>query len=361
MAKVIFYSWQSDTTGNKTFLNALLERFVQENSDYTLESAERDPQGADDISHVILDKISNCDYIVSDVTIINPEDKDIASKRLTSNPNVLYELGYATGLGKRRVIIANEKFVAASKDLPFDIRNRRMILKKFDKKNVERIYRELAYALKMEDRVDASSVDEVVHDIIQAKIRIHNPEVAMEVSGHDLMVRELGYHLEFLPNKLPMIKRTFDKYPRVYELVEEYLERMVSFSKLYATLGPESHHERLESLRKVNSSLDELITVLVDEKLVIKKDLSQAREDYLETLNTWLKRIDNESNLDLQAFYKYCDGVELYYNLKLYTGTEDNKLYEILVQLQKLRGKYTLDHDIQTVKEEIRRIQAADE
>lgn len=357
MPKVIFYSWQSDIAGNKSFLNDLLERFVLENSDYKLESAEREPQGADDIAQVILDRIEKCDYIVSDVTIINPKDKDVKGTRLTSNPNVLYELGYATGLKKRRVIIANERFVPASKELPFDIRNRRMILKKFEKKNVERIYKELEYALKMEDQVEASKVDDVVHDIIQAKIRVHNPEIAMEIASHDLIVRELGYHLEFLPKKLPGIKRAFHKHPRVYELIEAYLNEMVSFSNLYATLGPESHQERLEALEKINAYLDELIDALVSEELTARRNLSEQREDYLVTLNAWSEGIDNQPRLDLQAFYKYCDGIQLYYELKIYAHTEDVELYEILTQLQKLRDKHILGHDIDMIKERITQIQ----
>ncbi|KAI8994338.1 hypothetical protein BC832DRAFT_70695 [Gaertneriomyces semiglobifer] len=69
-------------------------------------------------------KIERCSVFVADVSIINNEE----SARRTSNPNVLFETGYAVStVGWESVILAFSKGTGDVGDLPFDIRGRRIL------------------------------------------------------------------------------------------------------------------------------------------------------------------------------------------------------------------------------------------
>ena len=50
--------------------------------------------GWPDITSALFDKIDQCEVFVADITPINGPDSDF---RITPNPNVLLELGYALG------------------------------------------------------------------------------------------------------------------------------------------------------------------------------------------------------------------------------------------------------------------------
>ena len=98
-----------------------------------LEEAMRVDQDTDgvvgwpDITATILSKIEQCEVFIADLTPINGPTSDF---RLTPNPNVLLELGYAlaTGLGRLRIIcVVNSAYLEDGdlKELPFDVRGSR--------------------------------------------------------------------------------------------------------------------------------------------------------------------------------------------------------------------------------------------
>lgn len=83
--------------------------------------------GWPEITSTILDKIERCEVFVADITPVNGPCSDF---RLTPNPNVLFELGYAlaTGMGRTRIIcIVNTSYLPRDdlKELPFDVRGSR--------------------------------------------------------------------------------------------------------------------------------------------------------------------------------------------------------------------------------------------
>jgi hypothetical protein len=116
--KTIFYSWQSDTNGNKPFINDILEEFISTHEGYRLESAERNNENSPEgIDETIIAKIKSSDYFVADISIINPDGEE--KRRLTPNPNVLYELGYASALDNIRIIrVCNGMTCNDTKELP---------------------------------------------------------------------------------------------------------------------------------------------------------------------------------------------------------------------------------------------------
>ena len=134
MTNAIFLSWQSDLGETRNVIRAALDKVVKNlNRDVTLEEALRVDEdtagvaGWPEITQTILEKIEGCEVFISDITPINGPQ---SSFRLTPNPNVLFELGYAlaTGLGRTRIIcVVNASYLPRRdlKEIPFDVRGSR--------------------------------------------------------------------------------------------------------------------------------------------------------------------------------------------------------------------------------------------
>jgi len=128
----IFYSWQSDLPNktNRGFIGDALKKVAKDiHQDDSLQVEpviDRDTQGvvgSPDIANTIFSKIKDCHVFVCDVSIIN-KDSD---RRLTPNPNVLVELGYAVGvLGWERIVLVINTAFGSIESLPFDLRMRRV-------------------------------------------------------------------------------------------------------------------------------------------------------------------------------------------------------------------------------------------
>jgi hypothetical protein len=128
----IFYSWQSDlpNSTNRGFVGQCLDRAIRDlhaEGELAVDPCvDRDTQnvpGSPDIASTIFEKIDACGLFVCDVSIINKG----ATSRLTPNPNVLVELGYAVKtLGWNRVICVFNEASGSILDLPFDLRQRRV-------------------------------------------------------------------------------------------------------------------------------------------------------------------------------------------------------------------------------------------
>ena len=129
---VIFYSWQSDLDGKTTrsFIEDALKRAVKalrkDDSlavEPVIDRDTKDVPGSPDIAKTILEKIGRAQIFVGDVSIINQ-----GAKRLTPNPNVVYELGYARkALGDEHIVMVMNTAYGVQTDLPFDLRQHRAI------------------------------------------------------------------------------------------------------------------------------------------------------------------------------------------------------------------------------------------
>jgi hypothetical protein len=133
----VFYAWQSDRPNNRN------RRFIQEaaseaigrlNAERSCPFLMRIDQGTAgmpglcDIPATILKKIDGADAFLCDLTYIaksTPEDAD-GKARLCSNPNVLYELGYAfKTIGPERIIcVMNQAYGPVANQI-FDLAHRR--------------------------------------------------------------------------------------------------------------------------------------------------------------------------------------------------------------------------------------------
>jgi hypothetical protein len=128
----VFYSWQSVSPNNTN------RGFIQRALEQTLASLRADPMielepvidratdgivGAPDIAKTIFTKIEESAAFVCDISFINPSSEN--NERLTPNPNVLIELGYALrALGEQRIIMVFNAASGPLEQLPFDIRGR---------------------------------------------------------------------------------------------------------------------------------------------------------------------------------------------------------------------------------------------
>lgn len=134
MQRTIFNSWESDLPNNAnwTFIENCIKRSTKElielqpiSINLTLDRATREESGSPDITESIFSKISNSSVFIADISIINCS-KD--NSRKVPNPNVLIELGYAARtLGWEKIICIYNTDFGSFDDLPFDLRNRRIM------------------------------------------------------------------------------------------------------------------------------------------------------------------------------------------------------------------------------------------
>lgn len=133
--KNIFYSWQtdSDPNFNRSFIEDCLKRAIsklnrEDLSNLIIDRDTKNVAGMPDIGHTILEKIANSVVVVADLTLINPATVRRSNERPVSNPNVLFELGYAFGkLGPQTIVGVFNTASGKVEDLPFDLRPKRLM------------------------------------------------------------------------------------------------------------------------------------------------------------------------------------------------------------------------------------------
>lgn len=140
----LFYSWQSDIPADRNYINRRLEQAISRVTGWEVDTAVRNTRGSVDIAATILAKIDECDLFFADIGIINPE----AATRKSPNPNVMYELGYAVAAkGEDNIVLIANRATTNTANLPFDVRNRNIILREFNDRNKETITQEIATIL----------------------------------------------------------------------------------------------------------------------------------------------------------------------------------------------------------------------
>jgi hypothetical protein len=135
MKITIFYSWQSDLPNNtnRGFIESVISKAINDikrQETYELDIClERDTQGtpgSPNIVKTILDRVSKCDIFIADISIVTGDLTKM--QRLSPNPNVLIELGYAISrVGWDRIILFCNEIYGTNEKLPFDIQQHRRI------------------------------------------------------------------------------------------------------------------------------------------------------------------------------------------------------------------------------------------
>lgn len=133
----IFYSWQSDIKKNKNVIQTCIEKAIRDvkknfnkeiNLKINIDRDTRNTSGSPSISSTIFQKIDVSDIFICDITLVNKNwYNQIFKYRLSPNPNVLVELGYAVNrIGWERVICINDLDFSTIEELPFDIKGHRI-------------------------------------------------------------------------------------------------------------------------------------------------------------------------------------------------------------------------------------------
>ncbi|MDP4209148.1 MAG: nucleotide-binding protein [Bacteroidota bacterium] len=138
MNHTIFFSWQSDLENkyNRSFIQDVLEKASKafsKDKNFSINAViDRDTYGlagSPSIVESITDKIAKSDVFICDISIINAS----SNERPMPNPNVLYELGFASAiLGWERIILIQNTAYGNVELLPFDLRGRRILQYKLD-------------------------------------------------------------------------------------------------------------------------------------------------------------------------------------------------------------------------------------
>jgi hypothetical protein len=238
----IFYSWQSDlpTRTNEQFIEGALKSVIQKLKDDSsldvnpiLDRDIANMPESPDVAATILTKIEQSDIFVGDVSIINK--KQAKKIRLTSNPNVLVELGYALkALGPDKIILVNNLAYGKHEDLPFDFRHKHVvgyslsqddINGKYDEERqtlemqLEQKLRQIIFSLKRTSSQKSTPCDEAI-----SAIKNMRPNQAMLISDFiDWMLNELEKCSPPFPNvegnELDSILAGID---RTVELVSDF-------------------------------------------------------------------------------------------------------------------------------------------
>jgi hypothetical protein len=151
LKKTIFYSWQSDlpNNNNRSFIEDAIARAIKDmKNDFTIElSIDKDTNGiagAPEIVNTIFQKIKQSTIFIADISIIN---KDFDGRK-TSNPNVLFELGFAfSALGYEKIICVFNTDYGRIEDLPFDLRQKRIFQYSTSKNNKKEENKKLSQAI----------------------------------------------------------------------------------------------------------------------------------------------------------------------------------------------------------------------
>jgi hypothetical protein len=229
-APVIFYSWQSDSnpkTNNHFIKNALEKAIKAIRKEGVIEVAPRldhdvkGVAGSPNIAETIFRKIDASQIFVCDISLVT------ASKvRKFSNPNVLVELGYALrALANERIIMVINTAKYSEKDLPFDLRQLRVLRYKLPesllisedpiaKDEVKKIQQELENALKQAIRgiLNNVIVADVIPDYIALAVKeLNKPDINERKQGIVTLARsETAFAknalLEALKHDLPDVR-----------------------------------------------------------------------------------------------------------------------------------------------------------
>jgi len=246
MIHSIFYSWQSDLPeiDNKKYIGsclskalAKLKKEMEFSVEYVIDRSTNNRIGTIDIVQTIFNKINVAKLFIADVSIINHRNRKY---RKTSNPNVLIELGYAVRtIGWENIICVFNTKYGSPEDIPFDIRNRRLLLYNSDNdKSV--LINDLYHIIK--GRNVAQVPSDIIRDFYNASIYTslfhlisdcykifygYDKGITTQSINSVLSLDEKSI-LELISNQVFIGFQLFKSYPSVIEELKIQLEKILA-------------------------------------------------------------------------------------------------------------------------------------
>lgn len=185
----IFFSWQSDLPANETrsVIQAGIEKAVKLLRDTVKIEADRDTQGesgSPDIAQTIFSKIDDCDIFIADVSPVcgyNPFNSGDDMK-LSPNPNVLIELGYAARvIGWENIICITNLKYGTPQRMPFDIAHHRMTTYSLDNEEKSVVKKRIS-----------GIIQETVEKILENGKRVRESYSNIKVGSYNFEEKEIS-------------------------------------------------------------------------------------------------------------------------------------------------------------------------
>lgn len=132
MDATLFYAWQADRLGRTTrevihlAIQNACERIKQHsNASLRLDESTVGEPGMCDIPNTLLSKISRCGIFLCDLTFVTESRSHSGAKKRHSNPNVIFEFGYAVrSIGFDRIIAVMNTAYGHPNEQMFDTKRR---------------------------------------------------------------------------------------------------------------------------------------------------------------------------------------------------------------------------------------------
>lgn len=249
----LFYSWQSDFPSNKKLIQNALDKAKKKvsdklNQDFQVElrvdSDAKGNPGSSELANSIFRKISKSNIFIGDVTIVN---KNILSKflkqRITPNPNVSIEVGYAISeIGWERIILLHDIDKAKTEELPFDIRGNTILAFNSKEPNVKeelinRLYESIYRIIRDYDEI-LKAQRNFSHKTYDNKIFTQINSICSEIELMDILdmiATNLGITEDFV-NKLDKYRHFYDEYINHFidpDLNKKFNELLSELEKFY--------------------------------------------------------------------------------------------------------------------------------
>lgn len=305
----IFYSWQSDLNEKtnkiaiRRFIEEAIKRIKQNDDDIEIiidEDARGNP-GSKNIAEELMRKIRNSDIFIADVSIINGDGGGL---RKTPNPNVLYELGFASSrLGWDRILlIFNDDCGCNVEDLPFDIRGHKvmkyLIKSTCSKDEVKDKIKGYSYNLEETIRLILKDNPEKEWDKKEktdSDIKRERDIVEISKIMEGFNIEVFKKFIDLLPEKICEDIFYFDdilscylKSPIPTKLFDEELQNLFYefYYLLSLLLGQDRHYNSNFSLNFHNS-------ISTDERNGFIQEMNKIKQDFIKCLNNILDILKN--------------------------------------------------------------------
>lgn len=260
----VFFSWQSDIDIVRNAARDLIRQAVKQlegkhGEKFSYTEATRNVPGAINIPIAILEAIAASDVFVADITTINqgqkcrrkhaykyrltPKNRRALKPRKTPNPNVVFELGFASALlGWERIILILDKVYGDLSDVPFDFRQHRILEISTDGTRSQLRKKYLAGVTNAIERIwNSKPVRVGVINSERAAYELDRDEKTTRRLLKVLDFRVLNSALDALPSQAPFaFMPAWDSFDGAYSKIENHLyneELQASFKALHLSWG----------------------------------------------------------------------------------------------------------------------------
>ena len=293
----VFFSWQSDLSANKTsrFIRECIDLAIEFVQDVETIEAERDEAtsgltGSPDIVQSILRKIDESDLFITDVSQCFKIDsqnvkEDADLTKVSPNPNVLFELGYAVkSRSWARVICLFNTEYGNVTDLPFDIAQQRVTSFQFTEKNrdaeklkIAKIIAQNIQALRMKPPVEkeGNSSHLIGCYDFESKSVMHGKYEIWDVSNQDGLKRRKEQAIKKAKNLVEKIQSVTSEMIQQREKMKQRKQEEETVAKAAIKSAVGSGKEPSKALAKYRSHIADLETTISHE-VINYNDLNKS-------------------------------------------------------------------------------------